>query len=218
MHATVEALYYLASRREVARRNLLPVPDSRCVALCDDKLLFNRELIRLGHGSCIPALQDRPQPPYILKPRVGVNSENCHIVRNAEDEARLPDLIASPEYFIQALVFGRSEFATHMLIRDGSVVSELTIEYVAEEGVFLKGDYKFTTTRLRRCAYTSLFHRILEGLGFQGLCCFNYKVVCGQVQIFELNPRFGYSLGAYFGIFLSDLATGFASADSTVAA
>jgi hypothetical protein len=31
-------------------------------------------------------------------------------------------------------------------------------------------------------------------LNFQGLCCFNYKLVDGQPVIFELNPRFGGSL------------------------
>jgi carbamoylphosphate synthase large subunit len=35
---------------------------------------------------------------------------------------------------------------------------------------------------------------ILEALGYEGTCCFNYKWEGEAIRILELNPRFGGSL------------------------
>ncbi len=54
---------------------------------------------------------------------------------------------------------------------------------------------------IHRCAYLDLFRIVLSAIGFQGLCCVNYKVACGQPFILEINPRFGGSLRSLFLLF-----------------
>lgn len=50
-----------------------------------------------------------------------------------------------------------------------------------------------------------LWDRLLDTLGFEGLCCINYKLNNGRPLLLEINPRFGGSLGEYFFAFLRHL-------------
>ena len=58
---------------------------------------------------------------------------------------------------------------------------------------------------ISQCDYLDKFSAILNSIGYEGLCCFDYKVINGKPQIFEINPRFGGSLSAYFFTFLKKL-------------
>ena len=35
---------------------------------------------------------------------------------------------------------------------------------------------------------------ILDAMGYEGTCCFNYKLEDGALRLLEVNPRFGGSL------------------------
>lgn len=212
---TVDAVLYLAACSGDLLNNWLPVPAADCVKLCDDKVSLNQALTRLGFGRHIPAMLAAPAPPFILKPRIGANSEGCHIVQDDGDLARVQPWLADDRFFCQQLVRGSSEFASHILFRHGKIVAELTIEYIAADEVFVKGNGGFHATKIRRCPCPELFAEMLAALGFQGLCCINFKLEGGHPWLLEINPRFGYSLGPYFSSFLQRIATRMAVADES---
>jgi hypothetical protein len=185
---------------------LLPMPSAASVRLCDDKLALNRRLIELGFGDHVPALLDAPAPPFILKRRIAENSDDCHLVLDDATRQRLAPLIASDEFFCQQIAGGCSEYATHLVFRDGRIVTELSIEYIARHDTFIKATEPFVTDDLTHSPCPALITRMLSAIGFEGLCCLNYKIDRdGRMQLIEINPRFGGSLAPLFFGFVRKL-------------
>lgn len=49
-----------------------------------------------------------------------------------------------------------------------------------------------------KCEFLGLFSDILNLIDFNGLFCFNFKIVDDVPMIFEINPRLGWSLCNHF--------------------
>ena len=77
--------------------------------------------------------------------------------------------------------------------------------YEFDSEIPIKGQDAWLYRAIRRCPYLTLFSNILNSIGFQGLCCVNYKVERGRPYILEINPRFGGSLTPYFFSFIRHL-------------
>jgi carbamoylphosphate synthase large subunit len=180
-----------ARAANVGRRRAV-LPTDALVALCDDKLLFNRRLVALGFGEAIPELlPDAPGSyPYIRKARRGDFGQGCRMVRGPGEDAAIPDS------FCQRAVAGADEYVLHLLRVDGAVRYRLCYRYDMGEPLAVRGEAASARViepaddlpALATCA------AILEALGFEGTCCFNYKLEEGALRILELNPRFGGSL------------------------
>jgi hypothetical protein len=202
---TVAALRYLADRQNPGFPNLMPIPSIEAILLCDDKYSLNQKLAANGFDAFIPRMGDEQIYPYILKKRIDAWGVNTHIVSNAEQEKAFSDKIADPDFFKQKLITGPFEYATHIIIKDGRIVCSLNVEYKFSKERPIKGKDLPIYSRLCSCPYLDLFSRVLSCIGFEGLCCVNYKVVENRPFIFEINPRFGLSLGPYFFAFVRQL-------------
>jgi hypothetical protein len=175
------------------------------IDLCDDKLAFDSALASLGFGSHA-ALRNSTGYPYVLKPRRGEGSEGTYIIRGEVDEQSLSTQLRDPNYFTQRLIPGRKEYATHLNFTDGRVVSELTVEYTFASNQPIKFRDRFLR-RYARCPDLTTLVTILRALNYEGLCCFNYKVLDGVGPVvFELNPRFGQSLCELFFAFVGAIS------------
>ena len=176
------------------RRALLPDPDT--VALCDDKLVFAQHLMRRGLDDVVPSIGPDLSYPYVLKPRVGEWGTDVVIIENtAQAEAHLEQL-TSPEFFRQECVEGDREYTTHFVANEGRLLMAGTLEFRFGTGRYVKG----VATPARRqtivdhAVHDGLLADIVEGLGYTGIGCSNYKLVDGRPQIFEINPRVGGSM------------------------
>ena len=189
-------------------KNPIPVPSEECVQLCDDKYHCNQALIDAGFGRYIPRMGARIalDPPYILKKRRGAWGEGCRIIRDRDDEKIAGEQVNDSAFFCQEIITGPFEFAAHILFVNGEIVRSLNIMYEFESETPIKGQDPVLYKIIHRCAYLDLFRNVLSAIGFQGLCCVNYKVACGQPFILEINPRFGGSLGPYFFSFIRHLS------------
>ncbi len=203
---TIEDLMYLNEARHLIADNPIPIPSADCIRLCDDKNLFNRALIANGFGSFIPKVGGAQAYPYILKKSIDGWGENSHIILDAQQEQTFSDALANPEYFTQAFIPGAYEYATHIVFRDHKIVCAINIEYVFETETPIKGKDQPIYTKICRCPYLDVFSSILISIGFEGLCCFNYKVYDNRLFILEINPRFGGSLCPFFCSFLRHIA------------
>jgi hypothetical protein len=202
---TVHDLRLLDGLRDAIGDSPIPIPGMGSIVLCDDKLLLNRALQANGFGHCIPMLGRFQAYPYILKKRIDEWGTNSHIVRAAANEALFADKLVDPDYFRQEYIIGKTEYTAHILFKQGRIVCATTVEFVFENEVFIKGREPDCGRAVCECPYLKLFERILTSIGFEGLCCFNYKVCNGQPLIFEINPRFGASLGPLFAAFIEQL-------------
>jgi len=179
--------------------NPLPLPDPDCVDLCNDKLLCNRALAAAGFADCVPEISDSLPFPYVLKKRIDAWGDNTHVVANAEDECRLAALLHDPDYFRQVFVPGQREYAAHLLVRNGRIAAAIAVEYVFAHELHKKcREQPPRYRRLRRASHLPLFRDMLAAIGYEGLCCVNYKLQDGRVRFLEINPRFGASLAPWF--------------------
>jgi hypothetical protein len=196
---TLADLQHLRGLESLPPGNPLPLPDPACVALCDDKLACNRVLAAAGFAECVPPIGDALPFPYVLKKRVDAWGDNTHVVASAEDERRFAGLLRDPDYFRQAFVPGQREYAAHLLVRRGRIVAALAVEYAFLQPLHKKcREQPPHYRRLRRATHLRLFRDMLAALGYEGLCCVNYKLEDGRVRILEINPRFGASLAPWF--------------------
>ncbi|MGL6071044.1 hypothetical protein, partial [Craterilacuibacter sp.] len=192
--------------RAVWENNPIPLPSTRSIQLCDDKLVFYRHLLAAGFGRELPRIAEAGllKTPFILKKRQDVMGQHCYVVHNQQDLQRYAPLLDDPDYFCQTLVTGDEEFATHLLVRDGRVEHALNIRYRFAGNTPVKGkDPAFRAPVPAR--HLALFGEMLAALGFEGLCCFNYKEEGGKPLVLEINPRFGGSLCPYFFTFVHHL-------------
>lgn len=162
-------------------------------------------MIDTGFGDHIPPISGKKPFPYIVKKCVDESSLNCHLVADNNQEKALANLLGNPEYLSQVYIPGEREYATHIVFRDQQIVCSLEFEYVFTTLTPIKFKSKAQCLRIRRSPFLDLFSAILSSIGFEGLCCVNYKVQNERPQIIEINPRMGGSLTPFFFSFLRHL-------------
>lgn len=182
-----------AARANADGRRRAVLPSAELVEVCDDKLLFHQRLVELGFGDFLPALlPEQPDTfPYVRKARRGDFGQGVRVIRAPEEDDAPP-----PDSFAQEAVAGRYEYVLHLLRVDGRVRYKLCYRYDMEEPLSVRGEA--AAPRLIEPADPSpamaTCVRILDALGYEGTCCFNYKQEGGRLSVIELNPRFGGSL------------------------
>ena len=197
---TIVDLEYLNSNGHLIKKNPIPIPSQECLDLCNDKYLFYEKLVENGFGKYTPRISSNLPYPYILKKRIDEWGINSHIITDKEHELLFSDLLTSPEYFCQELVPGKDEYTTHILFSRGKIVCASNIKFIFKTNYFIKGrnESPIQSIKIEQSPHLFLFSSILHIIGFEGLCCFNYKIVDDKPVIFEINPRFGASLSNHF--------------------
>lgn len=145
--------------------------------------------------------------PIVLKKSIDTWGQNSHIIKNAQQEQQLSKLIDDPDYFSQRCIEGHNEYATHILFIDNQLVCSLNIRNYFTGKSYIKGKDRPAWKDITHRQDLELFTEILKTIGYNGLCCINYKVVNEQPVIFEINPRFGGSLSLFFFSFLRHLTS-----------
>lgn len=198
----MSALKQTCAIRTCFQQNPIPIPSLESVELCDDKVRFNTNLIERGYTDHIPQMATDLGYPYMLKRRVDEWGRSCHIIRHAADEEELAQCINHPDFFSQQLVTGPTEYATHIVFKEGRIVCAMNIEYQFSNANPIKGRDAPHYHRPCPCYRLDLFAAILKDIAFEGLCCVNYKLLGKRPMILEINPRFGGSLTQYFFTFI----------------
>jgi hypothetical protein len=187
--------------RKLLINNPIPLPNLASIDLCDDKYQFNTFLISKGFGTYVPSMEGPFDYPYIFKKKVDQFGANTHIIHGEKEEKKLAAQLKSPDYFAQEIIRGNTEYATHIIFKQGKILHSLNIKYIFHLEMGIKGKDE-SITRICHCPYLEIFSAILKSIGFEGVCCFNYKVRNNIPYIIEINPRFGGSLSRYFSLFV----------------
>jgi hypothetical protein len=193
---TLDDYLHLRRRPDRHRVNCL-MPPSALVEILDDKYRCNRLLTALGFGGNIPAMDAQVTAwPIIYKKKqdaAGLHSFLCFY----EDELRIIAASTRPdEYFKQQYVAGDVEYASHMLTIGGRVIYHSTVKYTFGAKYYVKGERcPAPPPEFCDCPCYGQLSAIVDRLAYTGTCCFNYKITADGLKLFEINPRFGHSLG-----------------------
>jgi carbamoylphosphate synthase large subunit len=198
---SIAEMKYLDAYRHLLINNPIPLPQLDVICLCDDKYKLNQMLIENGFAAFIPPMGLNLNYPYILKKRIDEWGVNSHIVHNAEQALLHADLIGDKDYFCQDLILGNEEYTTHILFKNHRITCMINLQFSFAANKPIKGKDAIISSASVPFRYNKIFSAILDSIGFEGLCCINYKIVNGKPLIFEINPRFGGSLGEVFYFF-----------------
>lgn len=201
----ISDLQYLNSERHLIASNPIPIPSTSAVDLCNDKFLLNQALIRNGFGEFVPEMGNVQEYPYILKKRNDDWGKNSHIISTSEQEQNYANILTDPGYFHQEFIRGPYLHAAHILFKDQRIIRMINIRHFFSTELFIQGKSRGCGFRICRCPYSDLFASILVSIGFDGLCCIDYKVFDDRPYILEINPRFGGSLAVFFFSYLRSL-------------
>lgn len=185
----------------------LPLPGPEVMERCNNKELFYAFMQDSGFGAYIPYTGKPEGFPYYLKKKVSYGGLDSELITDAAVESAHLDKLFSDDYLVQAAVPGNKEFATHILFRSGSIVAAFTICHHHRTPLYIRGHKKAASAYSDLCKnqHLPLFGDILRSLGFEGICCFDYKIVEGSPVIFEINPRIGGSAMEYLLFFINAL-------------
>lgn len=196
------ALIAAASDEVLLQKNALIFPSVDAIRLCDDKAALNACLCARGFARHIPCGDVGRCYPYMLKRRHDACARHAFRIDGPADEQLHREKIESVDYLRQEWVMGDTEFTAHILHLRGRARRSLTMSFRMHDSQSIRGRDPVLLMRRCRSHHVPLFETMLNAVGFEGLCCFNYKVRDGIPMVFEINPRFGFSLGPFFSAFL----------------
>jgi predicted ATP-grasp superfamily ATP-dependent carboligase len=201
----IEDARILATLRDLLKNKLLPSSSIETIKICDDKILFIETLTKKGFGDHLPKVGVNLPFPFLLKKRITLGGDNSYLITDEGTRRKYTELITNEDYFCQEIIEGVKESATHILFKNGKIVDSLTVEYTFYNDKPINGKEAFMCSNIVKCSHLGLFTAILKSIDYQGICCFDYKLVNGQPKVFEINPRLGGSLSNYFSALLPSL-------------
>jgi len=194
-----DARYLNTNHSYLGVKKKILIPTNKSIDICDQKDIFSHFMNKNGFEKFNPKFGSNISFPYVLKKKVGEWGDGISIIRNKRDEDNYDSELHSSEYYKQEYIEGKNEYTSHIIISDGKIIYDRTIEFLYNEKFYIKGkDYKpMSSSMVDNNPFIRDFERILNKLEFQGICCFNYKIIEDQVFVIEINPRFGSSLMPY---------------------
>lgn len=203
---SVDALLEAGKDAELCRRNPLPIPSRAAIELCDDKAALNFFLRSRGFAAHVPAdIAAGSTYPYMLKKRHDAFARNAFRITGPADEAARATEISSGDYVAQEWIVGETEYSAHLLFWGGKIQRAVTVRFLMDSPLAIRGQDPVLLQRRCRNRHLPLLAAMLREIGFEGLCCVNYKERAGALIILEINPRFGFTLAQFFPTFLRSL-------------
>jgi len=193
---TLYSQKYLNKNKKLLIYDKAIVPSDFCIDLCNNKLNFYKFLIENNFNDYTPMTTGNHKFPYILKKNIGEFGIETIIINDKKDEIENFDKINSTNYFTQEYIDGSEEYTAHIIFANNRIIYFKVLMFSFSEKYFIKGKYFSPDTVMvaNHSKYKKIFEDILTIMGYQGICCFNYKVSNGTLKIFEINPRFGGSM------------------------
>lgn len=100
--------------------------------------------------------------------------------------------VADKNYFVQEYIVGKHERTLHLFVKHGKIMwskcyeMEMDSEYHIQRGKMKQ--YKVVKFNC------DVFKDIFKVLKYTGFACVDFKILNGEIKIFEINPRLGGSL------------------------
>jgi len=202
---TIHAQKYINAHPELLTEQKALIPSNYCIDLCNDKESLQYFLAKNGFEKFTPKINGNLGSSYILKKKIGAWGEGISIINDSETERAHISEIESGDYFKQEYIEGQDEYSAHIIFSDKKVAFLRTLKFTFRDRYFVRGKNfePISTEVVDHSLFKGLFKDILDKLVYQGICCFNYKIVNHEPKIFEINPRYGGTMTRFINEALS---------------
>jgi len=173
--------------------------DSSWITRLDDKQLFINYALEQKIEKYLPKIYSKnsnlsDDTLVIIKPRVssfsnGVYLRNLHQLTDLDFDGNV----------VQEYIKNPFEYAGYFVVHNGEIIHSFA--YMGHHGMgeFIKcqGSKYDKTPKTRIMLDKEIidkFELFLKPVLYTGVCCFDFKIVNGELKIFELNPRLGGSM------------------------
>jgi predicted ATP-grasp superfamily ATP-dependent carboligase len=201
----VQDILICIEKKHELENQLIPIPSLEAFNICNNKLEFSKILKENNLMDYVPKTGSDIVYPYILKKETGEYGATTYVVNNAVEELKYAELLNDGLHFKQELVTGNKEYASHIVFKNGKIVSHIRICYTYDREQYIQGKVIYVSKGVCKPKFDAEFTKVLEAIKYEGLCCIDYKVKDGLPKIFEINPRFGGSLTNYFFSLLNEV-------------
>ncbi len=198
----MEDVICLAENRQILNDNNIKIllSDIETINMLNHKTNFYDFMIENNFSQYIPKKYDLIQYPCILKKNVSFYGLGSKIVWTESDLPHHKNLdIIKQEYAMVEPIYGEYEYATHVLAKDGEIILHCTYRFSQfnNKNIYIRGsgskDQSKEVININD-DIISTFRKVIKTLNYNGMCCFDYKIVDDIPKIFEINPRIGMSL------------------------
>ena len=177
------------------------VPDPFCIDLLSNKRLFAEFMRERNYGDILPihyATKEEATYPCVLK-RLDCNAGvGIAVVDSREylDKLSLHPLWLVKDIVLQQFIPGAQEYVTHCVFKNGRLLWQCSFLYKVNDPNPIRGPgSNFTLEAIETEPFVlNALKSILSCISYTGPCNVNYKIVSGNLIIFEINPRLGGSL------------------------
>jgi carbamoylphosphate synthase large subunit len=136
--------------------------------------------------------------PCVVKRTVSYGGSGTFILKERDVLAMAVEKLRQGTHIIQEFVDEKTEWAFHAIVENGEILAWASVRHVFEDTYFVNGQSDRKKTVLlpppNGMKIIQQFQTILQTLNYTGICCFDYKIVHGEIKLFEINPRIGASL------------------------
>jgi len=174
------------------------------VDLFDNKIKFREFMIKNKFQNLIPNTYKinnletikNVEPivyPCIFKLAKTYSGTGSHICLNKQDVLDCEKLHKVRQIFIQEFIYEKNEYAAHMFISSGIIQWGVCYKMIHPSNLFIQKGKMDEYEKINNFDF-NIFSEIFKVINYTGFVCIDFKIVNGDVIIFEVNPRLGGTL------------------------
>jgi len=129
--------------------------------------------------------------PCIFKLAITFGGKDSTICKNPRDLKQCEK--NKNDYFIQEFIMGSSERSAHLFIRNGIIKWAKCYELKHHNNFYIHKGRMEKYKKISDFDF-NLFKDIFMRLDYTGFACIDFKIINGNIKIFEINPRLGGTL------------------------
>lgn len=173
------------------------IPELNIAKIFKYKNKFVKWMLNNNFENYIPKIYKTIQVPCIIKYFIGCDGHKINIIQREKDIKNYN----LENYIIQEYIPGKTEYATHILFKDGVILCHQTNKYIFKNDnnvkTTQKKNFKIIKKQIEKNVL-NIFLSILKCAEWNGFCCIDYKLINYNniliPKIFEINERIGGSL------------------------
>jgi carbamoylphosphate synthase large subunit len=170
---------------------IMPGLDAVKTFMCKKK--FADFVIDNGLTGYVPKMffsPDETKNKIIIVKPYNLNSGRGQYITDKKLEQKVFD-----NFVVQEYIFDDKEYVSHVVSQDGNIKCCITYEYKFNTDRYIKGASTKSHRKLDLDAsHLEIIKLFLGKFKYTGVCNFGFKIINGEMKLFEINPRMGGSL------------------------